>query len=383
MLFDTRDFEFLKLTGLCRYMPTGLNRKYDSPCFARRVISNLQTHRMIKLLSDKMSYKLTKKGREVLEEIGITFVKDARTNLKKKSYVSKLKNAHINVMLHLAGVNVYYKTARELSGIECGYMSSLVLRSDNSMKVLSGAKFLGILKLEEVAYIPYYVEERNSWMYPVFEREVYRSQVDSIREVKDIKLILFGETLEELWLNIAPSIESTKVENGQKPFYISLEEIGSEYLLLPLGRDGVLQLKLMTLCDYKKRIAKALRCEENNVQGLSECDGWKDGMPFIVGVDFNIKRVLRGLKQIEKYDNTLKPVVCCLPFQKSTYLKVLKRFSTIKPFVFPISLNDIYNVFPEVRDSDLRIEPVSKKRGEYIEVPEVNHSKTQIEVVEA
>ena len=61
MLLDTRDLEFLKLTGLCRYMPTGLNRKYDSPCFARRVISNLQTHRLIKLISDKMSYKLTKK----------------------------------------------------------------------------------------------------------------------------------------------------------------------------------------------------------------------------------------------------------------------------------------------------------------------------------
>lgn len=126
-----------------------------------------------------------------------------------------------------------------------------------------------------------------------------------IREVKDIKLIMFGETLEELWLNVSPSTVSTKIKDGQKPFHVSLEEIGSEYLLVPLGRDGVLQLKLLTLCGCKERIAKALRCEENNIQGLSECDGWKDGMPFIIGVDFNIKRVLRGLKQIEKYDNKL------------------------------------------------------------------------------
>ena len=382
MLLDTRDLEFLKLTGLCRYMPTGLNRKYDSPCFARRVISNLQTHRLIKLISDKMSYKLTKKGRGILEEIGITFLKDARTNLKKNAYLGKLKNAHINVMLHLAGVNVFYETARELSGISCGYMSSLVLRSDNSMKVLSSAKFLGILKLELEAYIPYYVEERRSWMFPVFEREMYRSQVDSIRDVREIKLILFGDTLEELWLNITPTGESTEIIDGRKSFHISLEEIGSEYLLIPLGRDGVLQLKLLTLCGYKERISKALRCEENNIQGLLECDGWKDKMPFIIGIDFNIKRVLRGLKQIEKYDSSLKPVVACLPFQKSTYLKILKEFSTIKPLVFPISLNDIYNVFPEIREDDFKIEPVPKKRGDYIEVPEVSYSKTQIEVIE-
>lgn len=371
MHFGVVDFELMKLIGLCRYLPTELNKIYDSQLFTRDIISNLHLHKLIRTMSDNKSYKLTKKGRDILAEADITFVKDARTDITRNSYLVKLKNAHVNVMLYLAGVNVYFKTARELSGIDCGYMSSLLLRSDNSLKVLSGTKFLGVLKIENTAYITYYVKERNSWMYPVFEREIFRSQVDSIREVKDIKLIIFGETLEELWLNISPSTESTKVEKGQKPFHISLEEIGSEYLLVPLGRDGVLQLKLLTLCGYKERIAKALRCEENKIQGLSECDGWKDGMPFIIGVDFNTKRVLRGLKQIEKYDNSLKPVVACLPFQKSTYLKIFKRFSTIKPFVFPISLNDIYNVFPEVIDKKIKDDSVKNKRGDVIYVPEV------------
>lgn len=379
MHFGVVDFELMKLIGLCRYLPTELNKIYDSQLFTRDIISNLHLHKLIRTMSDNKSYKLTKKGRDILAEADITFVKDARTDITRNSYLVKLKNAHVNVVLYLAGVNVYFKTARELSGIDCGYMSSLLLRSDNSLKVLSGTKFLGVLKIENTAYITYYVKERNSWMYPVFEREIFRSQVDSIREVKDIKLIIFGETLEELWLNISPSTESTKVEKGQKPFHISLEEIGSEYLLVPLGRDGVLQLKLLTLCGYKERIAKALRCEENKIQGLSECGGWKDGMPFIIGVDFNIKRVLRGLKQIEKYASSLKPVVACLPFQKSTYLKIFKRFSTIKPFVFPISLNDIYNVFPEVIDKKIKDDSVKNKRGDVIYVPEVIDKQYKIE----
>ena len=371
MLFGVIDIELMKLIGLCRYMPSGLNRKYDSQLFERSVISNLKDHRLIKLTSDSRGYKLTKKGRDVLERTGLTFSTEARSDINKKSYNSKLRNAHINLMLHLAGVNVYFENTRELSGIQSGYMSCLVLRSDNSMKVLSGTKFLGVFKFENIAYIPYYVADRKSWMYPTFEREIYRSQVDAIRDVNDIKLMLVGTTLEELWLNISPSTVSTKVEKGQKPFHISLEEIGSEYLLLPTGRDGVLQLKLLTLCGYKERISRALRCEENNIQGLLECDGWKDGMPFIIGVDFNIKRVLRGLKQIEKYDNKLKPVVACLPFQKSTYIKILKEFSTIKPLVFPISLNDIYNVFPEIRDKEIKDDAIKDKRGEVIRVPEI------------
>lgn len=375
MIFCTLDFELMKLIGLCRYMPSGLNRKYDSQLFNADAISNLKDHRLIKITSDSRCYKLTKKGRDILEKAGITFAVEARSNIKKKSYYKKLKNAHINLMLYLAGVDVFYKTTKELSEIQCGYMSSLLLRSDNSMKVLSGTKFLGVLKYEDIAYISYYVEDRKDWMYPTFEREVYRSQVEPIHNIKDIKLIIVGGSLEELWLNVSPSTVSTKVENGQKPFHVALEELGSEYLLIPLGMDGVLQLKLLTLCSYKERISKALNAKSNDIRELKECDGWKDGMPFIVGVDFNIKRVIRGLKQIEKYDNTLKPVVCCLPFQKSTYLKILKRFSAIETFVFPISLNEIYAVFPEVRDKKFKDDAVRDKSGDVIYVPKINNYK--------
>lgn len=377
MLIGIIDIELMKLIGLCRYMPSGLNRKYDSQLFARDVISNLKDHRLIKITSDSRCYKLTKKGRDVLEKTGVAFSTEARTDIKKKSYNSKLKNAHINLILYLAGVNVYYKNTRELSGIQKGYMSSLVLRSDNSMKVLSGAKFLGVFKFEHTAYIPYYVEERKSWIFPTFEREIYQSQVEAMRDINDIKLMMVGNTLEELWLNLSPSTVRTKVVNGQKPFHVALEELGSEYLLIPTGREGVLQLKLLTLCGYKERIAAALGCDNNKITGLAECDGWKDGMPIVVGIDFNIRRILRGLKQVEKYDRTIRPVVCCLPFQKNTYLKVFKRFGKGEVIVFPISYEDIYKVFPEVKDKKIKDDAVKDKRGEIINVPEIIKTKNQ------
>lgn len=382
MLFDTLDFEFLRLTGLCRYMPSGLSRKYTSPCLLSEVITNLQEFRLIKLMSDKMSYKLTKRGRMILSDMGYIFAGEARTSIKKASYFRKLKNAEWNIMLSLAGVDVYYQTSRELSGIPCGYMSSLLLRADNSMKVLSGAKFLGILKLEEIAYIPYYIEERKSWIYPVFEREIYHSQVDSIREVKDIKLVMLGETLEELWSDISPQTESVKVVNGQKPFHKALEEMGSEYLLIPFGRDGVLQLNIITICRNRERIAKAIGCEKSNIPGLIDCDGIKKDVPYIIGIDFNVKRILRALKQIERYDKNLVPIICCLPFQKSTMLKVLQKYHASKTYVVPITVNDIYNVFPEIRKKEIKKEPFRTKEGVYIGVPKKTYSKNEIEVVE-
>lgn len=382
MLFDTLDFEFLRLTGLCRYMPAGLYRKYDAPYLSKRVISNLQEYKLIKLMSDKQSYKLTKKGRDILEKMNLIFAKDARTNLKKASYIRKLKNADWNVLLSLAGINVYYKTARELSGLDCGYMSSLLLRSDNSMKVLSGTKFLGILKIAEIAYIPYCIESRNSWVYPMFEREIYRAQTDAIRDVKDIKLILAGETLEELWSDIRPVSESVKSVNGQKPFYKALEEMGSEYLLAPLSREGVLQLNIVTACRYRERIAKAIGCAEREVSHLSDCDGIKNDIPYIIGVDFNVKRIIRALKQIERYNKKLIPTICCLPFQKGTLLKVLHKYHTSKAYVIPISINDIYSVFPEIKSNAIKKEAIKTKEGDYIDVPEKPYSKSETKATE-
>ena len=157
MIFDTVDYELLRLTGLCRYMPSGICRKYDTPMFKRSVISNLKLHRLIKLMNDKMSYKLTKKGRDCLEEMGMTFAKDARTDLKKASYQRKLKNAQWNVLLTLAGIDVYYENARKLATADCGYLSSLLLRADNMVRVLSGARFFGILKIADTVYVPYYI----------------------------------------------------------------------------------------------------------------------------------------------------------------------------------------------------------------------------------
>lgn len=377
MVFDTYDFEFMRLCGLSRYMPTGLDKKYGSPMLSKSVTVNLQEHKLIKLMSDKMSYKLTKRGRDILEKMGFTFAKDARTNLKKASYMRKLKNAQLNVQLSLAGINVYYKTARELAGVECGYMSSLSLRADNSMKVLSGTKFLGILKIKNTAYIPYYIENRASWIYPAFEREIFTSQTDAIRDIKEIKLILISESLEELWSDISPSTERAEVVNGQKPFYIALEEMGCEYSLTTFGRDGVLQLSIVTACGYRTRIAKALGCEECNIQGLKDCDGIKNNVPYIIGVDFNIKRIIRALRQIERYDKKLIPTICCLSFQKNTMLKVLHKYHTIKAYVVPISAKDIYNVFPEIKENELKKEAYKTKEGDYVDVPEKPYSKAE------
>lgn len=382
MYFGTVDFEFLKLAGICRYIPSGLSRRYDTPLFSRRTIANLQEHRFIKLLSDKMSYKLTKRGRDILAEMGYGFTGDARTNLKKKSYVRKLKNAQWNILLSLAGINVYYKAARELENTDCGYMSCLTLRADKNMKVLSGTKFLGILKLYDAVYIPYYIEDETAWIYPVFERETFRSQADTIRNVKTIHILLTGESLEELWEYINTAPESAGPNTGRIRISKALEESGSDYSLVPFGRGGVMQMNIMKIFSYRKRLAGALGCSTDKIPSLADCDGMRNHVPYIIAIDFDIKRIVRALKQIEKYDTSVVPRICCLSFQKSTMYKLLEKYGTQKIRVSSIDTDFIHKVFPEIDENKFEAQPFRTKEGEYIEIPERRLTKDEIEYIE-
>lgn len=367
MIFENADIEFLKLCGLCRYVPTGLQKRYDALEFKSSVISNLQVRGFIKKQSDNSSYKLTGIGRDFLADIGYTFPYDARMSIRKNSYQRKIINAEINVLLYLAGIDVYYKYPYELAEKEVGYASSLIMRTDKNMKVLAGTRFLGILKIFDTAYITYHIENKEAWIIPGYERGIFISQTEGIKNKKELKLILFGKTLEELWECIYQDDKPKNAPGGRKRFDIALEELGYNYLFVPLGRNGVLQMSVLRNRRYREKIARAIGCAEADDKRLTECDGMLGDIPCVIAVDFDVDRITKALKQIYIYNKNIIPKICCLPFQKSAIFKLLKRYGCQKSVVISVDKESIYNIFPHVKH-DMKHKPYITKEGECIEV---------------
>lgn len=263
---------------------------------------------------------------------------------------------------------------KKLAEKDCRYLSSLVLRKDNMVKVLSSSRFLGILKIADTAYVPYYVENQQAWVLPSFEREMYEPQIERIGGIKNIKLILIGESLEKLWTNLN-SKNGKSLTNGRKTFRVMLEEYPGEFLLIPFGRDGVMQISLMKIWRYRERLAEAMGCKKE--ERLPDCDGVKDGTPYIIAFDCNEKRIVRAIKQVENFNKTCVPRVCCLPFQKSTMVKIIKKHHLSKTILTPIPYSELYKVFPELENKV--INKPYEKEGEYVEVRELRLTKTERE----
>ncbi len=379
MIFDSFDCEMLKLCGLCRYIPQGLSVRYDTPIFTRSVILNLQEHGLIRLQSDAMSYKLTSIGRRYLADMGYEFSDDARLSVKKQGFRRKLVGAQWNVLLYLAGINVFLKHSAELAGMKTGYISSLMMRSRNNIRVLAGTRFFGLLKIDNTVYVPYNIESENDWIIPIHEKEVFESQLENAGEIKNLRIILLGNTLEELWSFLHPKVKGKKMSYGQKRFPDALEILGFETLLVPLTKSGVMQMSLLKLEEYRRRIAKAIGCDVLQVPHLSECDGMLNGIPYIIAIDCNTERIVRALKQIELMRSSVIPKICCLPFQKNIIFQILALHNCQKSVVVTLDKDNIYKIFPELIENIPKREPVQTKEGDYIEVYQRNYKKDDTE----
>lgn len=370
LIFDNYDCEFLKLCGLCRYMPSGIVKKFNSPVLRCEVAHNLQEHGLIRKQNNDMSYKLTGKGAEILADMGYEFPADSRTRINSLGYRRKLISAQWNVLLYLAGINIFHRSVRELEGNETGYVSSLILRANNNVRVLAGTRFHGLLKIRDCIYIPYHVEGVNDWIFPGYEKEVFTSQSESVQNIKRLCLVLFGNSLEELWEYVHPKEKSPAMTHGRKCFDTALEELGCENILVPLTSDGVLQVSVLCIRGYGKSIAKALGCDIELPDIYSRCDGIFEGTPLIVAVDMNADRIRAALLQVKLLNTTIVPKVVCLSFQRNVLMKILHYFNCQKCTILTVKETDLRKIFPEIPTAYIDRRPFIKKDGRFIEVNE-------------
>lgn len=382
VVFDMRDFGVLRLCGLCRYIPVRLMKRFGSPFFEPQVLVTLRNHKLIKLQSDLQSYKLTQGGKEVLDEFDCMYSEDARMNIKREAYRRKLNASLFVITLFLAEIDVFFKSVHTLANAECGFVSSLVIRQENNGKVLAGARFLGILKIRETVFVPYHIKDKNEWIIPHFEKETFTSQTSAMRNIKNVEIILAGNSLEELWRNVHTIKKSVPEQNGLMRFDIALEEMGCDYLLLPLNELGVMQMNVMKIWGYREKIVSALGFDTICEKELSECDGMSKESPVIVSMDFNVKRISRALKQCGRYKPHAVPKIICFSFQEKTMFALLKRVNAGKTSVIAIDNEGISKIFPEVLHNYEPFDIPHGKEGNAVDASERHIRKDDVEISE-
>ena len=321
MIYDVYDYNFLRLCGLCRYFPKDLQERYKSEMLGVNVYKNLQEFKMIKQQSNKQSFKLTRQGKAFLAEMGYSFPEDVKTSINRQSYGVKINNAKWVSLLHIAGINVFCRNLQELAGIEVGYISTHLLRDDSNRKSLAETKFLGLLKIRDTVYIPYYVESADDWILQRFDRQMYEMFINELEGVKHVGHILLGETLEELSEYVIKPNRSEKLPRGRIPFSEALERFEGDTVFMPLNTLGVLQMQFLKNSRNNMRFVKMLDYDAVSLPAYSlfHCEK-PNGTPIFIACDGNISKLKKALCQAEKAGYKFNPNIFALNKEQEDFI---------------------------------------------------------------
>lgn len=139
-----------------------------------------------------------------------------------------------------------------------------------------------------------------------------------------------------------------------------------EFCMLPMNRDGLLQMKINSVYGLKGRIAE--KFGDINVPIKLNCfDAVKEGKAFMIATDMNITRVGKGLEQTLYTDYI--PHIVCLPYQRPIYQELAVRMQYPKLMKFTVlNRNKVIEQFPILAPTEEKIKPAKTKNGDYIDV---------------
>ena len=308
--------------------------------------------------------RLTRRFRDILLSAGYEFPDDARPHKKGNTFNRRVINAKLNAMLYGAGINIYAGTVQGLSREDCIYIPSLNIRSEMKSKVLAGTVFYGILRIGDTAYVLYYTDDIADGAFPDFEQQTFLSMISHIENIKNVAIIIAAETVEGLIGYLMPE-KKPEITRGIVPFSELMERWQYDFYLLPMVKDGIMQIKLMCIDNYKKDIAAMFGDTDNVPVKLSRFDAVCGGKASITAMDTNITRVRYSLEQ--SLLSGIIPNIICLAHQKAIYqhMAVYLEYPNQMKFTV-VRHNTMTDMFPQLRMGETKIEPARTKDGEYL-----------------
>ena len=365
MILDSQELEFLKLCALARYMPCGLAGIFEMQILKSEVSGRLAKSGYLKYVNGGCKFsRLTRRGRDILLRAGYEFPDDARPHKKGNTFNRRVINAKLNAMLYGAGINIYAGTVQGLSREDCIYIPSLTIRSEMKSKVLAGTVFYGILRIGDTAYVLYYTDDIADGAFPDFEQQTFLSMISHIENIKNVAIIIAAETVEGLIGYLMPE-KKPEITRGIVPFSELMERWQYDFYLLPMDKDGIMQIKLMCIDNYKKDIAAMFGDADNVPVKLSRFDAVCGGKACITAMDTNITRVRYSLEQ--SLLSGIIPNIICLAHQKAIYqhMAVYLEYPNQMKFTV-VRHNTMTDMFPQLRMGETKIEPARTKDGEYL-----------------
>ena len=190
---------------------------------------------------------------------------------------------------------------------------------------------VGFLYTENAAFVPYYITPESEGLYADVEQRAFRSESLLCGRTPFV-LYTGAGTLEQV-LETVTAPRQRKEKSTTDAYPDALDKFGCPAGILPLNEDGLRQLRIITVPDYRQKLIRRLLGKDYLPPVNRQSDGrsQSSGENFLIGIDCHIKR----FESISTTKEGAAAHIILLSTQAAAVQQVLKGRSAI---LHPISM---------------------------------------------
>lgn len=284
MIFTVRDVELLRLLRWCRYiMPEKLKGQFDAV-----TISNLKSLKLIRANKTHDALTLTASGGQFLDRLFQDMPGNVRLAHTAADTIRRIRVSSVTVTAYQAGFDVF---TTELASLDQSgaYFLPMLMRG-KGVNPWSNSRIAALLRLGDSLYAAHYVCPNIGDMLLIDELNTFMNNTARITNVRRA-MIFAGESYEDILaeLDRLPGKESTRYVSYAGAF----RQIEMPVHLLPCDATGAMQLRLMGIPDYRRKLCRAA-LKAQYAESPSDVPSWDamfEGKPFIVAADMDLRRI--------------------------------------------------------------------------------------------
>lgn len=359
MVFIQAEIETLALCAWCKDLPACGCKNIPA-----EIIEVLLDYGLIKQTRNGLSYRVSPNGYELLNKNGFGYTDDNLYRSVGSVLDRRLQTAEITSFFWRYGANVFFDTpAAETE--EKVFLPSFALRRQKHANILGPTKLTGFYYTKDTVFIPYFIAKENNGVYPDVEQRTFRAE--TLLSGRHPHIIYTGDgSLNEIVETVSYKKERSK-KSTTLYYKDAMDKFNCPVALVPLTEDGMQQLRILSVPDYRQRLIKNILGNDYLPPNSLRSDGRTKTEDFIIGIDCNILRFENAVKSGKRTN------IFVLPFQAEA---VQKMVSGTKINCYVLNLQEteeflgLENALPEIDNK-----PFQTEKGEYINVPSFGKSK--------
>ncbi len=277
----------MRLIGWCKNIDHECERRFRG-IFRSSVMQSLVEQKYLRPYSDTYGWRLTPVGYTWLAEQGFPMQADRHTQRVNRRFA----NAEVILTMYAAGIDPFAAEVPALREHD-GYLPASVLRAKDGQHPLGSNLVSGFLRIGNILFA---VHSPKPAQRVVIQREIDCAQSVMLGSgCTDQAYFLCGSSYADIYRAL---LDDQPLQNSKRVSYAQFYQQISPAYLLPCNKDGVVQLRLLKLPQYRMRLARMLG-EPITTSQLAECDFFSTAfqIPARVVADMELRQVFRAAQQ--------------------------------------------------------------------------------------